>query len=301
MRKIKIKFGWCNLDEVYLWLNNVNNSFFRVNKLELYENDNIEITTLAKFIPWKILILLGYFLDSLNSKSKNISFEWQKDLLEFLQKSWIINFINHQKVNYNFLADSVIIPFCKVSTVDDLQYHLTILFEKAWLSENIKRNIAYSLSELHNNSINHWKTNNIYIIWQSYPKVGKYDITIYDDWKWITTDDFELIEAVYHDFIEEEFKNELVKKYWFNLFFIILCVTTKFSTKWKNVWWLGLYDLSSFLLKNNWYLNIATWEEFVNLKFKKESDILCKDSINIDCKKMDNKINWTYISFTFSK
>lgn len=302
MLNINLKIWNPNIDECYTWINNINNCFF-VNLLDIYLNSNINIKIEDDFIPWKVLILLCYHLDILNQENKDIQLETSNKIYNFLNKNWVISFIKYQKANYENLLGSVIIPFWKISEIKDFEKSLFFLEKK--VNNCFFSDISILISELRNNSIIHWKTNNIYIMWQYYPLNQKYDFSIYDDWEWIIANNEKVIivnEALkVKKYIGDNFKEKIINKFGFHIFFIILCVTTKFSTKWINNWWLGLFDLSEFLLKNNWNINVATWESFVNLKFKKECDILKEDNIIIEYKKLDYNIKWTYISFTFSK
>ena len=302
MHSINLSVWNPNIDDCFSWINNINNTFF-VNSLDIYLNNSLNVNIKDNFIPWKVLILLCYHLDILNQENKDISLSSPKKVKDFLENSWAINFIEYQKIDYNNLLSSVIIPFCKVSNIES--FTEVILFLEKKLTKNIYSDISYLISELHNNSMVHWKTNNIYMMWQYYPKNNKYDISIYDDWEWIIANNEKkkIVDEVLKikNYVDYNYKEKIEKKFWFDLFFIILCVTTKFSTKWIYNWWLWLLDLSKFLLEDNWHINIATGETFVNLKFKEECDILKEESIIIDYKKLDYNIKWTYISFTFSQ
>ena len=300
MPKSKINFSWCSVNNCLRWINNINDSFHNIWTIGIHESDNIEIEANTWFIPWKILVLLWYYIDLLSSKDKNITIKWPNKFINFITKCWLIDFINSQEIDYSLLKPSVILPFCKVSGVENLEFHFKKLIERTYFEYDTVNSIMQFLWELHNNSIKHWHTNKIYIMGQHYPTNRQYDISIYDDWEWIKTKDYDLINKVYFSFIEKEYKEELEKIFWFDVLFIILCVSTRFSTKSKNIWWLWLYDLSDFLCKNKWCLNIATWKEYVELKFNKVYDILDNQSIEIDNKKLNNEIKWTYISFTFS-
>jgi hypothetical protein len=292
MNYLNIWFNWCSIDDCYRGLNNINGAFHNIESLELYNSDSIQVESYTGFIPWKILVLLWYYLDILNSKNKNIIIKWAEEFLDFLKKCWVIDFVNNQEIDYKKLKNSVIIPFCKVSDIDDLEYHFWKLIERTYFDYDTVNIIMQFLWELHNNSRIHWHTNKIYIMWQYYPTYGKYDVSIYDDWEWIKTSDINLIDKVYSSFIDEKYKKDIEKKFWFNVLFIILCVSTRFSTKWPNIWGLWLYDLSSFLCSQDAYLNIASWKEFIKLKFNKVCDKLDNESIEINNNKLNNEIKW---------
>ncbi len=300
MNFLNIEFDWCNIHDCYTWINNINNAFYNISSLELYNYNNIKVQVKTGFIPWKVLVLLWYHLDLLNLKNKNITLHWAPNFINFITKCWLCDFIENQEINYDKLKESVVIPFCKVSSIEELELHFLKLMDRKHFDIDVENVIMRFLWELHNNSINHWNTNKIYIMGQYYPVIWKYDISIYDDWNWIKTTDIDFINSIYNKFIKKEFKEYIEKKFWFKVFFIIICVCTRFSTKWVGIWWLWLYQLSEFLY-NKWaYLNIATWKEFIKLKFNKICDILDNDSIDLEYNKLDNEIKWTYISFTFS-
>ncbi len=302
MSLLEISLDWCWVDECYKWLNNVNNAFHNITAYDIYTSYDINVKVNTWFIPWKILVLLWYHLDILNSKSKRLSIYWLEKFSDFIEKCWLVDFVNNQSINYNILKDSVIIPFCKVPEIDTFEKRIEEFFNRTNISSNTANIIAKFLWELHNNSLNHGHTNKIYITWQQYPNISKYDISIYDDWEWININKnqyIDLVNRVSNDFIEPWFKEYIKNKIWLNVFFIILCVSTRFSTKWPR-WWLWLYELSKFLSENNWCLHIASWIEYIDLKFTNICDILKSDSLKIENKKLNHEIKWTYISFTFS-
>lgn len=287
--------------DCYNWLNTVNNAI-QINDADFYISNTFNIDLKSKFIPCKILVFLWHFLSKLERLWKSTTLLSHTNIINYIDRSWYIDFINTQKVIWWKLPSTVILPFSRVSSQEDFQEYLENFNESINHIDKFKYIIIEHISELQFNSIEHWQTQDIYIMWQIYPDKKEIDITIYDAWIWMIK--WEIIKLLewwlYNEFSTQEFYNEIVRKYWLNEFFIILCVCTQFSTKWLNKWGFWLLKLSQFLCENNWIIQIATDKIYLELKFNKICSKIDLESLSIEKKELDNVIEGTYISFTFS-
>lgn len=284
----------------FKWLNQINNAF-NIDKIKLFFSDNIHISSTSIFTPSKILVFLWHHLYSLDIQWKEISITLTPEVYNFINRCWFAEFINTKKIPSWNLPDSVIFPFARISSQKELKFYLDKFKNRIPMKEHSKYELIDYISEIQYNSIEHWKTQDIYIMWQTYPQNKEIEISLYDAWKWMIRDDIKLIiEKVYENFSTKEFYDEILNTYWLNIFFSILCVCTQFSSKWLNEWGLWLWELSKYLHENKWKIEIATDKLYINLKFKKICGKIDLDSIELEVNELDNFITWTYISFTFS-
>lgn len=298
--EVEINIWWTlQQNDCFKWINQINNAFL-LSKKDIFYYDIINIKSDSIFFPSNVLVILWYHLDNLQLKWKDIKNKLTSKVYNFLLRSWYLEYIDSNLGSWTRLLNSVIFPFSKISSQKDLKDYLD---KYKWRIKNEEsRNLISSyISELHYNSIEHWWTQDIYIMWQLHPNLENTDITIYDAWSWMIKDDVSsVINDVYKNYSTEDFYDEIKNKYWLNVFLIILCVCTQFSSKWLNEWWLWLWELSSYLLKHNWKIQIVTDKIYIELQFLKICDKIDKDSIIITVKELDNKIIWTFISFTYS-
>lgn len=294
---MRININWTKANEIYQWINQINNAFnFR--DVDIFESNTFEIISKSRFIPIHMLILLWYHIYYLESKRKKCIFMWKSEVSEFLWTCWLKSFINTERVNNDNLRDSVILPFSKLSTPIDCQKYLDKFANR--VSYEIKYEIIDQIWELHNNAIIHWNTQDIFVMGQYYPSNKSLHIIVYDWWNWILNYDIdEYIWKIWDKYSSTDYRDKIINKFWKNTFFIILCICTNFSTRWPT-WWMGLIELSRFLFKNSWIIHIASWKVYLNIKFKKICSKIDKDSAEINYNALDNNLKWTYISFTFS-
>jgi hypothetical protein len=294
---MKIEIKWTKVDDIYLWINHINNSF-KLSDIDIFESTVIEISSKSSFIPIHMLILLGYHINTLETKRKKCIFKWTNEVWNFLKTCWFESFINSSRIDKWNLRDSVILPFSKLPTPSGCQKYLDNFVNR--VNYEIKYEIIDQIWEIHNNSIIHWKTQDIFIMWQFYPKSNSIHIIIYDWWNWMLNYDInDYINKIWDKFSTIKFKEEIKNKFWIEAFFIILCVCTNFSTRWIN-WWMWLQELSRFLYRNNWVIHISSWKTYLNIGFKEICSIIDINNVIVNHKRLDNNIKWTYISFTFS-
>jgi len=295
--ELNINIKWTSIEDIYWWINTINNAF-DIKEIDIFNIEKIIITSSSIFIPIHMLILLWHNIIKLEKLRKWIVLKVTTEVSNFINKCWLEDFINTSSVNSNLLSSSVVLPFSKLTTPKECQQYL-INFEHRLLS-NKKYEIIDHIWELHDNAIVHWKTQDIYIMWQLYPLKQKVHILIYDAWKWMINkniDDF--IKISYKNYITEEFYKEVQKKFWNKVLFVILCVSTWFSTRWKQ-WWMWLQELSKFLYENSWSIHISTENMFIDLKFKKICSKIDIGDIDIKISNMQTNLKGTYISFNFS-
>ncbi|MDD2566040.1 MAG: hypothetical protein PHZ26_05315 [Candidatus Gracilibacteria bacterium] len=279
-------------------INTINNAI-DIDEFQLFFSDQIHIKIDSIFLPSKILIYLGHFLHKYETLGKDIHLSLStKKLYNFVTGSGFSKFINTREVQESNLPDSVILPFSKVGTQIEFRTYLDKFKGRLIYS---KSEIIEFISELQYNSIEHGRTSDIYIMGQMYPSNKLIDITVYDAGLGMTSTDFnKIVEEVYDNFTTKEFYEYICKLYGLNVYFIILCTCTSFSTKGLNVGGWGLLNLSKFLYSNNGIIQIITGKTFVELKFNKICSKLDNNSLILKVNEMSKPIVGTYISFTFS-
>ncbi|MDD2907596.1 MAG: hypothetical protein PHH98_03050 [Candidatus Gracilibacteria bacterium] len=291
--------GTLQQNDCFKGINQINNAFL-LSKKDIFYYDIINIKSDSIFFPSNVLVILGYHLDNLQLKGKDIKNKLTSKVYNFLLRSGYLEYIDSNLGSGTRLLNSVIFPFSKISSQKDLKDYLDKY--KGRIKNEESRNLISSyISELHYNSIEHGGTQDIYIMGQLHPNLENTDITIYDAGSGMIKDDVSsVINDVYKNYSTEDFYDEIKNKYGLNVFLIILCVCTQFSSKGLNEGGLGLWELSSYLLKHNGKIQIVTDKIYIELQFLKICDKIDKDSIIITVKELDNKIIGTFISFTYS-
>lgn len=188
----------------YEWINILSRLFDEVNKEEVYFAKNIIFDITLDFIPWNILIVLWSIIMELESQWKHVTLNMPPKLYDFILHSWFSDYINTKKNLSWPLSKSVILPFSRLSNqADFIKY-----------SEHYRDNIpsderdmiVWYIWELHYNSLEHWDTQDIFLISQKYPNLGYLDISIYDSWKWIlNTNKWDIFLKVYAKYCSEKF------------------------------------------------------------------------------------------------
>lgn len=294
---MEIEIKGTHIEDIRGWVDLINQAF-QLDEIELFQSERIVIRTKSPFIPIHMLILLWHYIFTIENKRKVCVFEWPIDVWNFIYHCWLQDFINTATIDKWKLPDSVILPFSRLTKAKDLQNYLENFASR--VEFDLKFEISDHIWELHDNAVVHWGTQDIYIMWQHYPRKWRINIVVYDAWKWMIQDKYEeYIQLAKDEYATDRFYQYVKKTFGTEAFFIILCVCTSFSTRWKQGW-MWLQELSKFLFKNNWVICITTWKIFTRLKFKTICSKIDVDSMDIQVTEITSKLRWTHISFSFS-
>lgn len=260
--------------------------------------ENITLNYEWAFIPWNMLILLGYIIYQIDVKTRHpIHLTLRNKSVEnFLAKSGFIDYLNTSSHNYTKRA-SIFFPFHKLWNMDECE---TLINDYIWWYEY--DNLVGKIFELVYNAVEHGRTKEIYLCGQKYPRAWLIDFTIYDAGIGMTGN----LQPSHTELnsLSKYINNPdcFVKSIWLIPTFLILCICTSFSTR-PTGWWNGLRELSTFLKGRDGYISICSWNIFLKVSFK---DICKNDKLDFNDIEIRESYNHsidilpgTYIAFIF--
>lgn len=275
-------------------------SFIRFYKICTYH-----INILSWFIPWKNLILIWSYLMELNKYYWTIKVDIKySHVKQFLEDTWFYAYLNSQNIEDIKANRNMKLPFYEMYNEDFMEkYIYKFIYNSVGLfNKNLDNQLIGFIADICSNAREHWKASSIYILGQKYPNPWEADISIYDNWNWMTCKNIDLTYFAVKEYIEEDFYINIIKNFWKFELFVILCVTTMFTTRMWWGWGNWLFTLSNFLLSNHWYIEISTKNLYLKIKIKSISEKvkLNQESIDIlQCEELSVPMKWTFFSFTF--